>query len=999
MAKKMKQNKSTPQLVQLRISTDEILQNLRNSSTTFVPSPIQKVDELITPAPELINPACGSIPRSDTETISLFAEAIARPTSSNFNKTVTRVSNCTVPLDAEAAAHRSEPATTDSHTLPPPEQNAHKDGEDRSSFSGKLTAKGDALFFFAPVVQNGKQVAKIKESELMEGNRKWSNALVFYVVSHYPTIVVVHRFIVQQWCDVQKPEIFWHDDGYFIINCCSISYKDTILCSGPQMFMGKPAIIKPWSPKFDFGAEILRTILLWVKFPNIPLNCWGPETLSRIGSLLGVPIFSDECTTRKLRVSFARVLIEIDVTKPLPKSMFVESPLKAILELKVVYEWTPPFCSKCNKVGHDCSVKVSSAPKHSVTAAPKQPVNVAPKVQQVWVAKPSQAPPVVDVDASVHGQSFVAPQVHTSQNSNEGWRIVGKKTKSQQTRVNQPASTSNAFIALFANEMDGVGGFMINPSGGEKKFGSSWFWLCNYDHSPKGRIWLGWNADRVTVNVLKIHEQFIHYSVSSKDLSTQIHLTVVYGLHSIHDRLPMWEGIRKISIQHSRWLCAGYFNYVLHTSDRFHGTDVTDYETRDFRVWIDRVFGNQAWLASHGHVETVYLPPSLSNHSPVLLDICSAPAGRGRPFRFLNCIADHPDFLNNVSQAWGFGSSVWQKHNYVKSRIKSLNSKQFGNIKEKIDQANVELDGIQNLMAQNPDDLELYAKETDAIKVVKHWNDIQESNFKQKFRINLIKIGDGNSHYFFSVMKNRQARNRIDSIFDSNQVFLKDPNVISHEVISFYKFLLGIQASWVPAVDLVTMRRGKQLSSFAQSYLIQPFSHAEIDAALKGIDNTKAPGIDGFNSFFFKRAWHIVKDDIYASVIDFFTKGTLPKQWNCTTITLVPKIPNASHVKDFRPIPCCTMVYKLISKVITARLATIIGEIIDDAQTGFILGKHIGDNILLATELIKGYDHKFISPRCMVKVDLKKAYDSVKWGFLITVMQELGFPQRFVSWI
>ncbi|XP_021730848.1 uncharacterized protein LOC110697775 [Chenopodium quinoa] len=128
------------------------------------------------------------------------------------------------------------------------------------------------------------------------------------------------------------------------------------------------------------------------------------------------------------------------------------------------------------------------------------------------------------------------------------------------------------------------------------------------------------------------------------------------------------------------------------------------------------------------------------------------------------------------------------------------------------------------------------------------------------------------------------------------------------------------------------MRRGKQLSFAAQSYVIRPISHAEIDAALKGIDNTKAPGIDGFNSFFFKRAWHIVKADIYACVIDFFTKGTLPNQWNCTTITLVPKIPNASHVKDFRPITCCTVVYKLISKVITARLAAIIGEVIDDAQ-------------------------------------------------------------------
>ncbi|XP_021731524.1 uncharacterized protein LOC110698412 [Chenopodium quinoa] len=66
------------------------------------------------------------------------------------------------------------------------------------------------------------------------------------------------------------------------------------------------------------------------------------------------------------------------------------------------------------------------------------------------------------------------------------------------------------------------------------------------------------------------------------------------------------------------------------------------------------------------------------------------------------------------------------------------------------------------------------------------------------------------------------------------------------------------------------------------------------------------------------------------------------------------------------------MVYKLISKIITARLAAVIGEVIDDAQAGFIQGNHIGDNILLATELIKGYDHKISSPRCMVKVYLKK---------------------------
>src|SRR5688572_13791341 len=59
----------------------------------------------------------------------------------------------------------------------------------------------------------------------------------------------------------------------------------------------------------------------------------------------------------------------------------------------------------------------------------------------------------------------------------------------------------------------------------------------------------------------------------------------------------------------------------------------------------------------------------------------------------------------------------------------------------------------------------------------------------------------------------------------------------------------------------------------------------------------------------------------------------------------------------------------------------------------------MADNILLAAELIKGYTRKNNSPRCMIKMDLRKAYDSISWTFLLSVMAEMGFPPRFVDWI
>lgn len=121
-----------------------------------------------------------------------------------------------------------------------------------------------------------------------------------------------------------------------------------------------------------------------------------------------------------------------------------------------------------------------------------------------------------------------------------------------------------------------------------------------------------------------------------------------------------------------------------------------------------------------------------------------------------------------------------------------------------------------------------------------------------------------------------------------------------------------------------------------------------------------------------------MKQEVCEAVKDFFITGKLYKAINCTTLTLIPKIPNPTTVKDYRPIACCTVLYKLISKVLAARLQKVMSYIISEAQAGFVPGRGIADNIVLAHELVKSYNRKHISPRCMIKVDIQKAYDSVE---------------------
>lgn len=91
--------------------------------------------------------------------------------------------------------------------------------------------------------------------------------------------------------------------------------------------------------------------------------------------------------------------------------------------------------------------------------------------------------------------------------------------------------------------------------------------------------------------------------------------------------------------------------------------------------------------------------------------------------------------------------------------------------------------------------------------------------------------------------------------------------------------------------------------------------------------------------------------------------------------------------------------YKIISNVLATRLRQVISDVISDSQAGFIPGRKIADNIILAHELVQTFRRKHTSPRCMLKIDLQKTYDSIEWVYSQQVMEKLGLPMKFMPWI
>ncbi|XP_010684030.1 uncharacterized protein LOC104898633 [Beta vulgaris subsp. vulgaris] len=381
----------------------------------------------------------------------------------------------------------------------------------------------------------------------------------------------------------------------------------------------------------------------------------------------------------------------------------------------------------------------------------------------------------------------------------------------------------------------------------QKSFGKDWSWFCNYSHSPRGRIWIGWQHATVTLQLIDVKEQFIVCNVLSG--RHNIKLVVVYGLHSIIDRRSLWSGVQGHVTGQSPMMVIGDFNDVCHSNDRKNGALITEAETIDFEEFllntsllearstglyyswsnsslgedrivsrIDKAFVNQVWMGEYAEVVVQYLAPGGSDHSPLMFDMDVESREGGRPFKFLNVMAEHEDFKKVVQEAWlSVGGNyklqmVWGKIKAVKKELKKLHTHHYGKAHEGVKRLRDQINDIHCL--PNFDmDREAQITEKEYLAELRHWSKIEDAILRQKSRINWLKQGDVSTKFFFTATKARHAKNRIQLLIDDSGNTITDTQEIREEILKFYKVLLGTKATTLPGIDLNVVRKGKVLSA------------------------------------------------------------------------------------------------------------------------------------------------------------------------------------------
>ena len=195
----------------------------------------------------------------------------------------------------------------------------------------------------------------------------------------------------------------------------------TLVWNGrPWHISGLNLVLRRWEPFFNPYSATIQRIDQWVKITRLPLELWEEESLKQLLQDVGHFIKVDDITLNRSKGKFARVCLNIDITKPLRGSLFLPIPNQPRhLEVPISYEGLHEVCAWCESNAHD----LDACPE-----TPKGPIEVI--VEKFGATK-------------IQNESYSCPMPISSPISiTEKWVTVSPKKRGRSFPFSRRKSTS-----------------------------------------------------------------------------------------------------------------------------------------------------------------------------------------------------------------------------------------------------------------------------------------------------------------------------------------------------------------------------------------------------------------------------------------------------------------------------------------------------------------------------------------------------------------------------
>lgn len=274
------------------------------------------------------------------------------------------------------------------------------------------------------------------------------------------------------------------------------------------------------------------------------------------------------------------------------------------------------------------------------------------------------------------------------------------------------------------------------------------------------------------------------------------------------------------------------------------------------------------------------------------------------------------------------------------------------------------------------------------------------SGIKIRSRAQWLEEGEKPSRFFFKLERERIEQCSVTAILDKTGKEVSTSAEIEQAHIDFYTSLFSAEDIDSDCQSsLFDEIKDKVLSDPDRAVCEGQLSLAELTLALKSMNLNKAPGPDGFTAEFYLRFWEQLGPLLLEVINQSFRDGELPESMKTSATRLIyKKRGNIKDLKNWRPISLLNVDYKICSKSITLRLAKVLSTIVDPDQTCSVPGRTIASNVTLLRDTLD-YIEQTNETGILVSLDQEKAFDRVNRGFLMGLLERLGFGPDFRRWI
>ncbi|GJW06935.1 RNA-directed DNA polymerase, eukaryota [Tanacetum coccineum] len=416
---------------------------------------------------------------------------------------------------------------------------------------------------------------------------------------------------------------------------------------------------------------------------------------------------------------------------------------------------------------------------------------------------------------------------------------------------------------------------------------------------------------------------------------------------------------------------------------------------------LDRFLVSESVLSAFPNINAITLERFLSDHRPILLRENHYDYGP-TPFRFYHHWLEIDGFSKLVEDIWKdspcVGSNAMAilmgKLRCLKKRIRIWNKSNLAGINNSKTQIKKELEVIDQIIDKGQGNEDVIRSRADIMHKLHTCNKLDSMEAAQKAKVKWAVEGDENSGFFHGVINKKRNIRSIRGVMVDGK-WIDNPKNVKKEFLDHFSNRFS-----KPGKPMATLQMEfpNQIQLEQRNDLESDVTNDEIKKAVWECGTDKAPGPDGFTFGFFRKFWHLVENEVQDAVRYFFYNNDLPNGCNSSFIALIPKIPDANLVKDFRPISLIGSIYKIIAKILTNRLVGVMGGIVNEVQSAFIADRQILDGPFILNEMLS-WCKKRKKQSLIFKVDFEKAYDSVRWDFLDDVLRKFGFGDKWCKWI